>query len=234
MLCREPFDRFVQVGWNESSTNPGFDVANRNGCEFIGLGSQDTVGGVLIIPTINNNSGLKAFLVTREAPFIGLIEGPFQVKPIYIGFVPIALTTAPVLDLLVYERMPPCFSAQRADFQYGTTLSTTGNNTLTFNVRGRAGVEALIVDSAYPSADTWTITAQLFGQATPGTPGGTGFGDTFDTRVYATPAAAVRVCFNDQTGLSAAPGSPRFDRLVIANGGTVGATTAKVFVRAWD
>lgn len=234
MLCRTPFDRYVQVGWNESSTNPGFQVANRNGCEFIKLGSQDTVGGVLIVPQRNNESGLKAFLVTPDAPFEGFIDGPFQVLPIYIGLVPIALTTAPTLDLLVYERMPPSFSTGRGAFQFGTILTVTQTNTLTFNVRGRGQIDILIVEPVYASTETWTVSLEVYGGNPPATPGGTAIGSTFDTRTYATPAAAIRWSSSNTQGLSgSAPGSPMADRLIISNAGT-GASTARVYVQAWD
>jgi hypothetical protein len=233
--CRTPQERYVQIGWQDATSNSGFHVANRNGCEMIALGSQDTSGGVIIVPAMNNGTGLKQIVVTPEAPFIGWIEGPFQVLPIYTGVPVITAGLLPVLDLLVYETQPPWFSNKRAPV-YWSNLYTTLASAFSFVLptRGRRLIEVSVTEAGYPSTDTWTLTATHYGVAFQGQSGVVASGATLDTRAYATPAAAFRATFNDINGLSAVPGSPRFDRLTVANAGTGAVQAAVVVVQMWD
>jgi hypothetical protein len=236
MNCRTPFERYVQVGWLESTANTGFVVSNRTGAEFIALGSQDTVGGVLIVPSINNSTGLKAFIVTPEAPFVGFIDGPFQVLPLYtLGVIPsYAFATAPVLDLLVYERQPPFFPSQRSPLYFSKSIAAATADTINLNVRGRRQVIVTISAESYPAAGTWVVSALVGGSSSPGTPGATGLIVAYDEETYATPGAIVRASFNNTLGLDGNnPGSPMLDRLSIALDDQ-NADGVEVVVQAWD
>lgn len=169
MACKAAQQRITQV-WQETNANPGVQVANPNGASYIALGSLDTVGAVQISCNRPQASGFSNFVVAAGAPFVGYIEGPFLVLPIYYNA--FSASQPLVLDMLIFEDLPPVPVGARAPLLLSVTATgasfATGFGGLSANVRGRTRVTAAIRNVS-----------------------ATGTGDDFDVNGYQLAAPAV-------------------------------------------
>jgi hypothetical protein len=235
MTCINKPNRIVQVGWLETTANTGLLYPNENGCVYIALGSNDTVGAVIIEPQIaQESSSLRPYIVAAGAPFIGHIKGPFKVKPIFAHV--FAPTYANVLDLLIFEDFPPFAVEKRAPLLVALRAAGTTTPAISANVRGRARVTVSIRrENAVGAGDTFAISGYQIAASEYGI-GATAANIAVQTGAYAAVTANQTHEFSPTAGLPAGayPGNDSLDFVIIQATSATEAGIYALIVQAWD
>ncbi len=106
MGCTIPSERFTQeVNEGAAITTALVTIPNRNGSNMVALASADEMGIVQLKPRVSNFTSNVNLYVSAGSPFIGHIEGPIDVFPLFTNTVTVA--PRPILDIISFETQPP-------------------------------------------------------------------------------------------------------------------------------
>lgn len=226
-------DRHTIIGWSEGSSPSSVLVPNRNGCGLIALGSLDTTGAVVIVPQSSNWSGMLPFVVSADAPFVGHLDGPYNVIPYLYNAASGRFSTTTTLDLLSFERIPRWFNKTRTPLIVSATQATGVAQSLVVNVRGRKRVSFSIVQGAGSgTANNFAINCY---QNVPVTPGGAIAASAAVDTLALTASTGVTRQFLPDVGLSGSyPGVDIIDTLSIASSSSTWSGSYFFIVEAWD
>lgn len=236
MACKAAQTRITQVGWYDANTNTGIIVANPNGTSYMALGSLDTVGAVQVACSRPQSNGQSNFVVAAGAPFVGYIAGPFTLLPLYYYLTPITLNVPPVLDVLMFEDLPPVPVGARAPLLVSVTGGAAAYQ-IGANVRGRKRV-LFAISPGLAGTTTYNVGGWL-SAAPPVTPPSIANAaqDLVVNVTYAPTTSAVHYEFNAVNGppTGAYPGLDTLDYLNIGTAAPPGADTgSNIIIQAWD
>jgi hypothetical protein len=157
MGCRIPQERFtVKVDEAAAITVPIVTFFNRNGSEMIALGSADTMGSVRLQPRTSNFTSNVSLYVSARSPFVGHIDGPIDIFPVYSN--PIATPTGtPILDIVSFES-EPTNPPERAVCVYNDILTLDGGGNASANSYKVAGRARIRVSASSRAGHNFDIT----------------------------------------------------------------------------
>lgn len=218
-------------------STPIYTFPNRSGSQIIALGSLDQMGLVELRPRASNFTSLAPIYVSARAPFVGYLDGPIDVYPVWkfdtasYG-VP---ETLPLLDLIAFEKVPHV-APSRAVMSISTTstLNVSGNSTnvMVYKVTGRQRVRVIGWNQTAARNATMNVYAL-------GVSGGTGTVvlPTLDT--HATTARSSVTEFSTQAQWAAGatvppPGFGMIDYIAVQIVSGTAADVWAVDIEAWD
>ncbi len=136
------FQRVYRADWDCLSTKT-VTLPNTDGCSYLVLGPNDTSGGCVITPLQPNDLNGQSIVVTVDAPFVGLIKGPFTITPLLVATFGIAQCT---LDLLIYDCPQPI--VQKRGLYVAAGVFLTAGETRVYPCFGRKRVSIAMCGEA--------------------------------------------------------------------------------------